>query len=123
MVHGVALKAANLNGLFVVAMIDAGAFAKDIHGTDTRATGAENIGVEDGERGAGEVSLRDFLDETRNVNVRGAGGGAGSVEAVETAVGFDESGLGIERRMELREATEQFGVFEMRLLSGHIKLQ
>jgi len=25
--------------------------------------------------------------------------------------------------MEHREATEQFGVFEMRLLSGHIKLQ
>ena len=92
-IHGEALEAADFDGLLVVAMIDAGAFAEDVHRADAGAAGAEDVGVEDGERGAAKIVLGDFLDEARNVDVRGAGGGAGGVEAVEAAVGFGKRGL------------------------------
>ena len=118
-VHGVALQPAYLNGLLVVAMVDAGAFAEDVNGADAGATRAENVGFKNSLRGTGEISLRDLLDEARNVDVRGASGGAGRVEAVEAAVGFDKGFLRSEGRMDFGEATEEFGVFEMRVKRGH----
>src|SRR6516165_1852172 len=103
------LQAANLDGLLVVAMVDAGPFAQDVHRTDTGTAGAEDVGVQDGKGRAAQIALRDFLDEARDVDMGGAGSGAGGVEAVEAAIGFDARGLGIERRMEVREAGTQFG--------------
>ncbi len=86
--HGEALQAADRDGLLVVAMQHAGAFAEDIDGAGAGAALAENVGFEDGARGAFEVVAGDLLDEARDVDVGGAGGGAGRIEAVEAAVGF-----------------------------------
>src|SRR5579862_3524359 len=97
-VHSVALEAADLNGLAIVAMHDAGAFAEDIDGADAGATGTEEIRVENCERGAAQVAGGDFFDEARNVDVGGTGGGAGRIEAEEAAVGFDRCLLIRKRR-------------------------
>jgi hypothetical protein len=121
-VHGVTLQTADFDGLLVVAMIDAGTFAENIHGTDARATGAENVGVEDGKRGAAEIALGDLFDEARNVNVGGTGRGAGSVEAVEAPVGFGEGGLMVEGRMKVRETNEEVGMRLVLVECAHIIL-
>src|SRR4030095_12987360 len=80
--HGMTLQAADLDGLLVVAVIDAGAFTKHIDRADARAAGAEDVGIEDGKCRAAEIALGDFLDEARNVNVSGAGCGARGIEQV-----------------------------------------
>jgi hypothetical protein len=113
MIHGVTLKTADGNGQFVIAMIDASAFAEDFDGTNARATGAKNIGIEDGEGGAEKISLCNFLDKARDFDMGGTGGGAGGVETVEAAIGLDQSRLGIERRMNFRETPAQLRRFEM----------
>jgi hypothetical protein len=82
------LQAADLNGLFVVMMIDAGTFTKNVHRTDPGAAGPEDVGVKNSESGAAEIALGDFFDEPRNIDVSWAGRGAGGIEAVEAAVGF-----------------------------------
>jgi hypothetical protein len=107
-VHGVTLEAADFDGQLVVAMVNARAFTENIDGTYTGAAGAEDVGVENGERGATQIALRDFFDETRNINVRRAGGDAGRVETVKAAVGFGEGGLLVEGRMEIGKASDQF---------------
>ncbi len=112
--HGEALQAADLDRLLVVAMQHAGAFAEDIHGTGARAACAEDVGVEDGLCRAFEVIAGDLLDEARDVDVRGTGGRAGRVEAVEAAVGFSHGGRLIERRMQVRKARSN-----LRTTSGH----
>ena len=98
---------ADSDGLLVVAMQDAGAFAEDIDGTGARAAFAEDVGVEDGLRGAFEVVAGDLLDEARDVDVRGAGGGAGRVEAVEAAIGFGHGGRVDRRADEGPESAQQ----------------
>jgi hypothetical protein len=103
-----ALETADFDGLLVVAMIDASAFAENVHGADAGTAGAENVCVENGERGAAQITLRDFFDETRYINVRGASGDTRGVETVEAAVGFGKCGLVVEGRMEIREASGQF---------------
>ena len=91
-------------------MEDAGAFAEYVDGADARATGAEDVGVEDAEGGAAQVAGGDALDEAGDIDVCGAGGGAGRVEAVEAAVRLNDSGLGGERGLQLTEALAQMGV-------------
>ena len=104
--HGVALQAADFDGLLIVAMHHAGAFAQDVHGTDAGATQAEDVGIENGLRGAAQIAGGDLLDEARHVDVGGAGRGARSIETVEAAVGFHGRGLRIEGGMEVRETFE-----------------
>jgi hypothetical protein len=119
-VHGITLQSANFDGLLIVTVIDASAFAENVHRTDTGTTGAKDVGVEYGESGAAQIALRDFLDEARNVNVRGAGSDARRVETIEATIGFGEGGLIVERRVEVREARSEFGIgFVYR---GHITL-
>ena len=102
-VHGEALQAADLDGLLVVAMHDAGAFAQHFDGADAGTTGAQDVGIENGVRRAAQVAGGDFLDEARHVDVGGAGGGAGRIEAVEAAIGFHQHRRGVERRMNFRK--------------------
>ena len=104
--HRVALQAADFDGLLVVAMHHAGAFAEDVHGADARAAQAEDVGVENGLGGAAQVAGRDLLDEARHVDVGGAGRGARGIEAVEAAIGFHGGGLRIEGGVEIRETFE-----------------
>jgi hypothetical protein len=122
MVHGVALQAADLNGLLVIAMKNAGAFTENFHRTDTRAARTENVGIENRQSRAAKIALRDFFDEARDVNVRRAGRDAGRVEAVETAIGFDERRLSIERRMNLGKELLELGRFEMGRGGGQLTL-
>ena len=46
-----------------------------------------------------DSALRDFLDEAWNVNVSGAGRGAGRVETIEAAVSFGKRRLVVEGRV------------------------
>ena len=121
-VHCVTLQAADFDGLLVIAVIDAGAFAENVHGADTGAAGAQNVGVEDGECCPAQIALCDFLDEAWDFDMRRAGRSTRCVEAVKTAVGFDEGGGSVKRRMEFRKAGHQV---RMRLVLGqcaHIHL-
>ena len=104
--HRVALQTADLDGLLVVAMHHAGAFAKDVHGTHAGATEAEDVGIENGLGGAAQISGGDLLDEARHVDVGGAGRGTRSVETVQAAVGLHCRGLRIERGVEVGETFE-----------------
>ena len=107
-VHGVALQAADFDRLLVVAMHHAGAFAQHVHRTDARAAQAQNIGVENGLRRAAQIAAGDLLDEARDVDVGGAGGGAGRVEAVEAAVGFARRPLRSEAGMRSGKLLRRF---------------
>ena len=109
-IHGEALQAGNLDGLLVVAVEHAGSFAEHVDRATAGATGAENVGVENGPGGAGQVAAGDLFDESWNVDVRGAGGGAGRVETVEAAIGLRHGRLQVERRMQV---TEPRGGFRM----------
>ncbi len=103
MLHGVTLEKADGDGLMVDVVIDAGTFAEDLNGADARATQAQNIGVENCFGGTEEVAGGDFLDETRDIYMRGAGAGARRIKAEQAAVGFGYGCLRAERRMEFGE--------------------
>ena len=103
-VHGEALQASDLDRLLVEAVQHAGAFAQDFHRAGAGATGAQDVGVEDGARGPGEIAAGDFLDEAGNVDVGGACAGARRVEAVEAPIGFRHRCLPVEGRMQIAEA-------------------
>ena len=88
-IHGVALQPADFDGLFFLLVHHAGAFAEYFGGAHAAATVSEDIGFENHARGAAQIVRRDFLDERRDVNVRGASDGAGRVKAEKAARGFD----------------------------------
>ena len=87
-IHGVALQAADFYRLLVVAMQNAGAFAQNVYRTHAGTACAQNVRVQNSERRAAQVSSGDFFDETRNIDVGGAGSGTGRVEAIEAAIRF-----------------------------------
>ncbi len=101
--HGEALQVADLDGLVVVAMQDAGAFTEYLHRADAGATDGEDVGGEDGFGGAAEVSGRDLFDEARDVDVSRTGRGTGGIEAVEAAVRLHHSTLSGESRVQVVE--------------------
>ena len=80
--------------------------AKHVHGTHAGATEAEDIGIENGLRAAAQIAGGDLFDEARDVDLGGTGGGAGSVETVQAAVGLHQGGLRIERGVAVWEALE-----------------
>ena len=102
-VHGVALQESDLDGLLVVAMHHAAAFTEDIDGADAGTTQAQNVCIENGVGGAAQIAARDFLDEFRDVDMRRAGLGTGSVVAKEAARGLDYGGLRSEGGMQVGE--------------------
>jgi len=104
--------------LLVVAVIYTGAFAENVYRTDAGAAGAEDVGVENGQRRATKIALGDFLNKTRNVDVGGASGGAGRVEAVKAAIGFSDCGLIVERGVNFRKASEEIRSTERMILHG-----
>ena len=83
-----ALEQADGDGLVVDVLIDASTFAQDLHGADARATEAEDVGIENCFGRTHQISGGDFLDEARDVYMRGASGGTGCIEAEQAAVGF-----------------------------------
>lgn len=103
-VYGVSLKKRDGDGLALVAMHDARAFTENFNRTDSGATAGENVCVENFVRRAAKISAGDALDEAGNVNVRGTGGCAGRVEAVEASMGLKDGSLRRERRLEFGEA-------------------
>jgi hypothetical protein len=99
-------------------MKDAGAFAEDIYGAGAGAAFTHDVGFQDRLCGAFEVIAGDLFDEPRDVNVRGAGGGAGCIEAVEAAVGLgDGCGL-IEARVEIRKTRSNLVTTRTLLVEG-----
>src|SRR5258708_5207029 len=103
------LQTADFDGLLVVAVHHATAFAEDIYGADSRTAQAQDVGVEDGLGAAAQIAAGDLFDEARNVDVRGAGCRARGVETEEAAVGFGERGLVVEGWVEVGEALQVLG--------------
>ena len=103
-------------------MVDASALTEYVHGADAGAARAEDVGIEDGQSRAAKVALRDLFDEARDVDVRRAGGRARSVEAVEAAVGFGQSGRMVEGRVQVWETSEQVWVWPVLVGCAHFIL-
>jgi hypothetical protein len=121
-IHRVPLQTTNFNRLLVIAVIDARAFAKHVHGTNSRAARAQNIRVQNRERGTPQISLGDLFDESRHVNVCGASSGAWSVEAIQTPIRFGNRRDLIKRRMNLRESRDKLRVCFASVGRGHTTL-
>ena len=85
----VALQAADFDRALAFFGHHASAFAERFGGADAAAALAENIRAENHARRAAQIAGGDFLDEGGDVDVRGASDGAGSVETIEAARGFD----------------------------------
>jgi hypothetical protein len=102
-IHGVALQAANFDGLLFLLVHHAGAFAEDFGGANAAATVSEDIGFENHARGATEIVRGDFFNERRNIYVGGTRDGAGRIKAKKTACSFDGGLAGRHARRYLRE--------------------
>ena len=100
-VHGIALQPPDLDGLPVVPLHHAVAFAQHVHRAHSRATQSENVGIENGQRGAAQIAARYLLDKARHIDMRRARRRARRVETEQAAVGLGQSGLRIERRMQI----------------------
>ncbi len=100
-VGGVALEAADLDGLLVTVLEHAGALAEHLGRADAGAGGAEDVGGEDGAGGADRVAGGDFPDERRDVDAGRARHDARGIEAVEAARGLDERLLRPQGRLEV----------------------
>lgn len=87
-IRRVTLESSDLYRVIVAVEHDAGAFAEDLGRADARATRAENVGAENGARGAGHVRGHDLLDESGDVDAGRAGANAGGVEAKKAAPRF-----------------------------------
>ena len=90
MIRRVALEPADFDRVAVAIKHHAGAFAEDLGRADARAAGAQDVGGEDGARGAGDVAGHDFLDEGRDVDAGRAGRDAGGIETEETTRRLDD---------------------------------
>jgi hypothetical protein len=100
----VALQTSDFDGLFIVAVHNTRAFAEDIYGTNARTAEAENIGFENGHGRAAQIARGNFLDEARNIYMRGASDSARRVKTKEAPHGFYRGGLRLERRMNISES-------------------
>ena len=94
----------DLDWVAIVAVHDAGALAEHFDRAGPRTTATQYIGVENAQRRTAQIAGGDALDEAGNVDVRGAGGGAGRVEAVKAAMRLDQGGLRRERRLDFAKA-------------------
>jgi hypothetical protein len=88
-----------LNRLFVVAVKDAGSFAQNFHRAHPRATGPQNVGIQNRKRRSTQILLGNFLDESWNINMRWASGRARSVETIQTTIGLRQRGNRTQRRV------------------------
>ena len=88
-----ALEAGDLDGFMVVAMHHARALAEHLNRTGLGTAGAEDIRIEDAERGAAKITRADALDEAGHVDVRWTGAGAWRVETIQATIRFSDSRL------------------------------
>jgi hypothetical protein len=117
-VGGEALETADLDGLLVAVVEHAGAFAEHRGRAHAGAGGAEDVGGQDGFRGAGRVAEGDFFDERRDVDAGRARHDARRVEAIEAAAGLDERLLRAQRRVDVGHVGGDGGGGKQRL-EGH----
>ena len=114
-VGGVALETTDLDGLFIASFEDAGAFTEDGGRADAGAGSAEDIGRKNRASGANRIIVRDFFDESRDIDASRAGSDARGVKAVEATTRLDMRLLGVERGFELGEVDGEGGGGEQRL--------
>jgi hypothetical protein len=91
--RGVALEPADGDGRLVPGVVHARPHAEHLDGAHPRAGVAEDVLRQDGAGRAEHVAGGDLPDELRDVDLRGAGGDAGGVAAIEAALGL-LAGLG-----------------------------
>ena len=88
-VGGMTLKPADLDRILFQVEHHAGAFAEHLRGADAGAARPEHVGLEDRPGGPGQVVGGDLADERGNIDPRGAGHDARSVETEEAATRLD----------------------------------
>src|SRR5207302_713122 len=86
-------------------VVDAVAHAQHLDGADARAREAQDVGRQDGLGGPGHVTGRDLADELRDVDVRGTGFDARSVEAIDAPIGLGDGLRGSVGRLQVRDLT------------------
>src|SRR3954462_6857986 len=104
-IHCEALQLCNLYRLLVVPMHHACALTQHIDRTGARATGPQNISVEDRLGRAFQISARNLLDKPRDINMRRARSRAGSIEAVQASIRLHNGRTMTERRMQVRKTS------------------
>ena len=106
-VHRVTLQPGNLDRRVVVAMHHACAFAEHFHRAGLRTACAKNIRIQNPQCRTAQIPGADALDKARNVDMRGAGAGAGRVKAIQATIGFNDCSLRLQRRLDVAEPLAQ----------------
>jgi hypothetical protein len=110
-VHRVALQAPD-GDRFVFRTQHASALAQFLHRAHSGASGAKKIGIENRARGAEQVIGGNFLNEPRNVDVRGASVSTRRVVAHQATGRFRQGLLTREGRKQLAKPTGGCGTFK-----------
>jgi hypothetical protein len=97
-VHRMPLKQRNLDRLVILPMQNARTFAQHVDWTYTRATRPQDIGVQNADRGAAQISRRDALDKSRHIDMRWARRSTRSIETIQAAIGLNHAPAFADRR-------------------------
>src|SRR5688572_24653532 len=98
-IRGVALQHADAHRPVFMRVAYAGLLAQNLGRAHACAHAAHDVFSEDGVRGSLEVAAANLLDETGDVDARGAGSGAGRVVAEVAAISVDDRFRRRQRRM------------------------
>src|SRR5262249_13207682 len=126
-IRRVALQCADRDGLRVLVIAHACAFAKNLRRTDARAHAAQRICGQYVGRGALQVAVADLADEAGNIDLRGTRLHAWRVVAVVTAARGRGGSRGIEQRRDVGEFARKLVGRQAvrrdvaRLLDGHTR--
>jgi hypothetical protein len=105
-----ALKQSYLNWFAMIAMHHARALAKNFNRAGTRTTPTKNVGIENTQCRAAQITRGNAFDKSGNINVRRAGRGTGCVKTIETSVSLNDSSLRRKRRLQLTEPLVQLRI-------------
>jgi hypothetical protein len=106
-IHGVSLKKRNLDWFAMIAMHNACALAKHFNRAGPRTAPAKNVRVENTQGRTAQVAGSNAFDKSGNIDVGGAGRGAGRVKAVQAAVSLNDGCLRRKRRLQFAETLAQ----------------
>ncbi len=88
-VHRVTLQPPDLHRLALLRLAHTHGLAQFLRGAHPGAHPPQRVGRQDGLRGTAHIPIGDAVDEARHIDAGRAGGLAGRIEAIQTALGFD----------------------------------
>ena len=111
-VRRITLQQADLDGLVLVRISDAGLFAEYFGRANARAHAAHDVLAQNRVRGAAQVIAANLLNKTGNVDARGAGRGAGCVVTKIAAVRGGQRRIPGKRWMQIGEIQRDLAAIE-----------